>query len=191
MERNKESLKIIKSIHDAETKIPSTTGRDYLKYLSFSHLKALGVDDDNSIMILSLKLWYTSISIYLFNFITVILNFHILTLFTAIPSVILMAIGPFISFWSINFQLIRFQLFQSKLSGSIGLAALFAQNLIWVLMSLGFVSGASGGIFNIFSSFYAKNWLILASSLINFTLLAVSFTVSIFLKRKIIKILLL
>lgn len=192
MERNKETLKIFRSIHAAETTKSlnkSTNFSSYLKYLSFSHLRSIG-GSSNSVAVLSLKLWYTSLSIYFLNFVTVILNFHLFTFLTAIPSFLLLILAPFLSFWSIHFQLIRFQVLESKVSGYIGLICLSLQALLWSFMALGLVSGASGGVLNVLYN-YSKNWLVFSSSLINLFSVALSLMISIFLMRKIIKMLLL
>lgn len=187
LERNKESLKIIKSIHQAETSA-SEKQFNRLKFFSFSYLKSL--KPQNNLGIFSLKLFYFSFFIYFFNSLTILLNFHLLTFLTIIPSLGLGLVGSLFSFWCVHLQIVRFDVFGSKISGILGLTALCFQSLIWFFMSLGMIPGGSGGIFSFLSLFYAKNWLVFVSSILNLSFLLVSFTFSLILKQKIIQILL-
>ena len=184
LEKNKEAYRIIQSIHTVQT-APSLTGNPF-SYLSFPRIRSFETPE---LVLLSLKLWYTSVLAYFVNLCTVICRLQVD--FAIISPIFVLAVAPFLSFWTIHFQLVRFNRLGNRVYALLALTGLCLQSLLWILMAVGFVAGASDGIFALFPRFIGGNWPTFSSTLINLILLSFSLAMASFMKQKLVKILLL
>lgn len=198
MERNREAFGIIKSIDSAaiqiQTNAASTTRSQLRGFLSAETIKNDYPSNESTILLKSLRILYAVVILYTYNLISTIIltlfKFQIFSIFSLLYAATLLLLAPFLSFFACHYPLMTAASFVSRSLAQkgmvcVGLLGLLVQSLFWILIVLGLMSGASGGIFTILGHLNSKEWPLFIIGLVNMILLTGCLLYSLYLKQEI------